>query len=84
MRLFVFGTAWFLDKRVQRIALFRPDGGTFPYHRLVPGQAARVFGTKMARFGQIHARKVRHWLQSGYSGTSNNLKTALFRRGAGI
>ncbi|MBP1657791.1 MAG: hypothetical protein H6Q31_2392 [Bacteroidetes bacterium] len=39
---------------------------------------------KVARFGQIPARKVRHWLQSGYSPTSNNLKTALFRRGAGI
>jgi hypothetical protein len=28
--------------------------------RLVPRQAASVFFTKMARFGQIPARKVRH------------------------
>jgi hypothetical protein len=80
----VLGTAWFLDKRVRRIALFRPDGWIFSFHRLVPGQGASVFFTKMARLGQIPARKVRQWLQSGYSRTSNNLKTSLFRRGGGI
>ena len=60
------------------------DTGICIRHRLVPGQAASVFFTKMARFGQIPVRKVRHWLQSGYTRTSNNLKTALLRRGAGI
>jgi len=84
LRNFVYGTAWFLDKRIQKIALFRSDGWIFPFDRLVPGQAASVFFIKMARFGQIPVRKVRHWLQSGYSPTSNNLKTALFRRGGGI
>ena len=75
---------WNNEEGHRRIALLRPDGGIFPFHRLVPGQGASVFFTKMARLGQIPARKVRHWLQSGYSRTSNNLKTPLFRRGGEI
>jgi hypothetical protein len=53
----------------------------FTRYRFVPRQAASVFFTKTARFGQFPTHKVRQLLQPSYSRVSKKSKCLLFSSG---